>query len=89
MAKSVWDYLDSVLPPVTNIYGKIRQQKTGVDPFAQKQEELPVELPEPTLLVEPPKSSAKTFVIVGGILVVGVATYFLIIKNKKNGQKSA
>lgn len=83
--KTIWDVIDQYLPPVVGIYGKLRQQTAGIDPFAQKQEELPVE----QLKVQPPQpeKSNKTLLIVGGVIVLGIATYFLTQKFKKNGQK--
>ena len=96
--KSVWDFIDKYLPPAASIYGKIRQQTTGTDPFAQKQEDLPIEEESPP----PPqtKASNKTLLIVGGVgIVIAIATYlliqngiptnFLTQKFKKNGQKLA
>jgi hypothetical protein len=88
--KSVWDFIDKYLPPAASIYGKIRQQTTGNDPFAQKQEDLPIEEIK-TESPPPPqtKASNKTLLIVGGVIVLGIATYFLTQKFRKNGQKSA
>jgi hypothetical protein len=97
--KSVWDFIDKYLPPAASIYGKIRQQTTGTDPFAQKQEDLPIEEIK-TELPPPSKASNKTLLIVGGVgIVIAIATYlliqngiptnFLTQKFKKNGQKLA
>jgi hypothetical protein len=88
--KSVWDFIDKYLPPAASIYGKIRQQTTGSDPFAQKQEDLPIE----EIKTESPpspqtKASNKTLLIVGGVIVLGIATYFLTQKFRKSGQKLA
>lgn len=83
--KTVWDFLDQYLPPAVGIYGKLRQETTGIDPFAQKQEELPIE----DVKVQPKEEekSNKTLLIVGGVIVLGIATYFLTRKLKKSGQK--
>ena len=81
--KTIWDFLDKYLPPAVGAYGKLRQQTTGIDPFAPKQEDVPVQNlvpPEP----EQPKKS-KIPLIVGGVVVLGIATYFITRKFKKNG----
>jgi LPXTG-motif cell wall-anchored protein len=86
--KNIWQILDRVLPPVTNIYGQIRQQKTGVDPFAKEEEKLQVDEIKPAPIVSiPDQRKNNVILIVGGIFVVGIAGYFLIRKFKKNGQK--
>ena len=86
--KNIWQILDRVLPPVTNIYGQIRQQQTGVDPFAKEEEKLKVDDIKPAPIVSmPDQRKNNVILIVGGIFVVGIAGYFLIRKFKKNGQK--
>ena len=80
--KSVWDILDSVLPTVVNVYGKIRVKETGVDPFLKtnskdNQNQMGLYAPE-----TPTKSSNTIWYILGGLVLAG-GVYFVIKKQKK------
>jgi hypothetical protein len=89
--KSVWDVIDSLLPSATAVYGRIREQKTGVNPFqspdsGDEQEDLryPTGVPE-GFSDEPDTKKGKTlWYVIGGVALIGlgVGTYFLIKKNK-------
>jgi len=89
--KSVWDVIDSLLPSATAVYGRIREQKTGVNPFQspdsgdeQKDLRYPTGVPE-GFSDEPDTKKGKTlWYVIGGVALIGlgVGTYFLIKKNK-------
>jgi hypothetical protein len=92
--KSVFDIFDSILPSVTNIYGKIRKGQTGVDPFnkdekevstAQLSKQFNTSSPSITNSGNDKGTSNKTWYIVGGVavLAIGVGYFYM----KKNGLK--
>jgi hypothetical protein len=85
--KSVWDVLDKLLPSATSVYGQIREQKTGVNPFQSsdsgfidtKDEQLDM----PQISFKERKNNTLLYVLGGVALIgLGVGTYFLIKKNK-------
>lgn len=80
--KSIWDFLDTFLPSATSVYTQIRTGRDGTDPFAQPDEDgkLPNNLQPPP---PPPKKRGNIVLWIGGLAVVGVGTYFLIKKYKK------
>ena len=81
--KSVWDILDSILPTVVNVYGKIRVKETGVDPFSKTDSK---ENQYKTGLLYSPKTtvtkSNTIWYILGGLALAG-GVYFVIKKQKK------
>jgi hypothetical protein len=92
--KSVWDVLDSLLPSATAVYGRIREQQTGTNPFQTPskpdsfdREEDDLRFPTGDLGGYPdkdPKKSNKLWLVLGGVALIGlgVGTYFIIKKNK-------
>jgi len=87
--KSVWDVIDSLLPSATAVYGRIREQKTGVNPFPSRPDtsggEEDLIYPTGDLVSNPigdTKKSNKLWLVLGGVALVGlgVGTYFLIKK---------
>jgi len=87
--KSVWDVLDKLLPSATSVYGQIREQKTGVNPFQSpdsgfidtKDEAL--DMPPISFETKERKNNTLLYVLGGVALIgLGVGTYFLIKKNK-------
>ena len=89
--KSVWDVIDSLLPSATAVYGRIREQKTGVNPFqspdsGDEQEDLryPTGVPEGFSDKPDTKKGKTLWYLLGGVALIGlgVGTYFLIKKNK-------
>lgn len=94
--KSIWDIIDTYLPSATAAYGKIREQKTGVNPFGfapdsgdDERQDLDTGLvddfPTGGRIPQQPKQKSKTlWYVLGGVALIGlgVGTYFLIKKNK-------
>ena len=93
--KSIWDVIDSWLPTATTVYGKIREQKTSVNPLDSgfvdtTNNDTPITT-IPIILDkkhdEDDNKKGKTLLyVLGGIALIGlsVGTYFLIKKNKKS-----
>jgi LPXTG-motif cell wall-anchored protein len=79
--KSVWDILDSVLPTVVNVYGKIRVQGTGVDPF-QKTNSKDTQNQMGLSFTEKPTKSNTIWYVLGGLVLAG-GVFFVIKKQKK------
>ena len=92
--KSVWDVIDSFLPSATAVYGRIREQKTGTNPFDNNRpEEDNFAVDDDTRgtggtwnPLEPPvaKKNNTVLLVIGGIALIGlgIGTYFFIKKNK-------
>lgn len=93
--KSVWDVIDSLLPSATAVYGRIREQNTGINPFqsgyvyrGQRPDSGDVQFPLPTGVPEgfsdDTKKGKTLWYVIGGVALIGlgVGTYFLIKKNK-------
>lgn len=91
--KSVWDFLDNLLPSATAVYGRIREQKTGVNPFGtskteDNKDDLNLDYPsgyDPTGgFTNDGKKKNTLWLVIGGVALIGlgVGTYFFI-KNKK------
>ena len=96
--KSLWDIIDSWLPTATTVYGKIREGKTGVNPyepdsgFVENNEDMsvPDENPMPYMpdnidINDDGKKPKTLLYVLGGVGLIGlgVGTYFLIKKIKK------
>lgn len=86
--KSVWDFLDSVLPSATSVYGKIREKETGINPFnkPKTEEDLLKQSSFGTGIgtgFQTPKKNNTIWYVLGGLVVVGAGTYFFIKKYKK------
>jgi LPXTG-motif cell wall-anchored protein len=90
--KSIWDILDAVLEPAVQVYTGIRGTKVdGTD------DEQPMPLPfqkcdegfvlkDGKCVKETKGGSGTTLIVIGGVLVLGAAGYFLYKKfsNKPN-----
>lgn len=92
--KSIWDILDAVLEPAVQVYTDIRGNKTdamgnGINPDNERPMPPPFQkcddgfvLKDGVCVAEKPEKdgSSNTLLIVGGILVLGAAGYFLYKK---------
>ena len=94
--KSLWDVIDSWLPTATTVYGKIREQKTGVNPLESDSgfvdtnptSDMPTinDMPIIPDNDEKDKKGKTLLYVLGGVALIGlgIGTYFLIKKNKKS-----
>ena len=93
--KSIWDILDAVLEPAVQVYTGIRGTKVdGTDDNVPPKPPVPFEgcdegyvLKDGKCVKETKESgSGTTLIIIGGVLVLGAAGYFLYKKfsNKPN-----
>lgn len=92
--KSIWDIIDTYLPSATAAYGKIRQQKTGVNPFDTidtgledtNTDEKDVNYDVPPYLPKDTKNRKTLYYVLGGVALIGlgIGTYYFIQKNKKS-----
>lgn len=89
--KSIWDILDAIIEPAVQVYTGIRGKKEQPDeqpvplsPF-QKCDDGFV-LKDGKCVKETKGGSGKTLIVIGGVLVLGAAGYFLYKKfsNKPN-----
>lgn len=90
--KSVWDVIDSLLPSAAAVYGRIREQKTGTNPFgtsgvSQKppSSEDDLRYPDAYSPYNPETKKKNTLLyVVGGVALIGlgIGTYYFIKKNK-------
>lgn len=94
--KSIWEIIDTYLPSAAAAYGKIREQKTGVNPFGfapdsgddeDERQDLDtglVDFPTGGRIPQSTQKSKTLWYVLGGVALIGlgVGTYFLIKKNK-------
>ena len=86
--KSLWDIIDNWLPTATTVYGKIREGKTGVNPyesdsgFVDTNNDMPEDsLPENSILIpksddddddDDDKKSKTLLYVLGGVALIGL-----------------
>jgi|688.fasta_scaffold03822_20 LPXTG-motif cell wall-anchored protein len=97
--KNIWDILDAILEPAVQVYTDIRGNKTdgGIGNGGNPDDERPMPPPfqkcddgfvlkDGKCVKETKGGSGTTLIVIGGVLVLGAAGYFLYKKfsNKPN-----